>query len=633
MRTRSLPRPLLIAGAGTLALVAAAAPALAIDGSWEAIGGISGGANGVEAIAVTGDAVYVGGDFTTATNGSTPITVNGIAKWDPSTRQWSALAGGINSKGPSDTVKSIVVDASGNVWAGGLFSNMNGVARTSNLAKWNGTQWVGFASANDVPSAGVYGLALDGSTLYVAGNFSLTTSVGQYAAAYDVGTGTWRQSGSNSPQYFGLNALTGNGLDATSRGVAADGQGGAFFVGGFTCGRTSWNTCGIANTSKVARWTGSTWAGTAAGAVASGTPLAVTRFGTRMLIAGGDNYVRQWDGSTWSNVGSWSVFSAATGITASATTAFVVGQVGGGAQGTRGIAAWDGGAWSGLNGGVYSGSAGSPSAGVASAVAVAGRNVYVGGSFAGFCNQSACTSGTASEGFARWVLPATAPAAPTGVSATAGVGQVTVTWTPPTDDGGEPVTGYTVTASPGGATCTTTGATTCTVTGLTPGATYTFTVTATNSIGVSPASSASGAVTPTAAGQAAFPTPPPSPTPVPTPSSAFTIREVDGGAGGGLATTVSVPGPGALTTAGTRPDPTTAAPGDSVAACVGGRRVGRAGTYTVRCALNASTRLELTRRPVRVRLRIGYRPTGGVRATATRYVVVPRTRVRVPVAG
>ena len=55
-------------------------------------------------------------------------------------------------------------------------------------------------------------------------------------------------------------------------------------------------------------------------------------------------------------------------------------------------------------------------------------------------------------------------------------------WTA-TAGNGSPVTGYTVTATPGGKTCTTTDALTCTVDGLTNGTAYTFTVTATNSVG------------------------------------------------------------------------------------------------------------------------------------------------------
>ena len=72
-----------------------------------------------------------------------------------------------------------------------------------------------------------------------------------------------------------------------------------------------------------------------------------------------------------------------------------------------------------------------------------------------------------------------------------------MTWTKP-DDGGSTITGYTVTSSPGGQTCTTSDADalTCDVTGLTNGTAYTFTVTATNAVGTSAASSASNSVTP-----------------------------------------------------------------------------------------------------------------------------------------
>ncbi|MEQ8842221.1 MAG: S8 family serine peptidase [Acidimicrobiales bacterium] len=91
-------------------------------------------------------------------------------------------------------------------------------------------------------------------------------------------------------------------------------------------------------------------------------------------------------------------------------------------------------------------------------------------------------------------LVATAPGAPTAVTADRTTTSATVSWTAPADDGGDPDLTYTVTGSPGGSCTATAPATSCVVNGLINWVTYSFTVTARNSAGVSASSGPSTAV-------------------------------------------------------------------------------------------------------------------------------------------
>ncbi|MEI7746688.1 MAG: fibronectin type III domain-containing protein, partial [Actinomycetota bacterium] len=98
------------------------------------------------------------------------------------------------------------------------------------------------------------------------------------------------------------------------------------------------------------------------------------------------------------------------------------------------------------------------------------------------------------------LTPYSVPGTVSQVTAVAGIDQAVVSWLPPTSDGGKPITKYTVTASPGGASCSYTVVTpevdSCTVTGLTSGVSYVFTAKATNPAGTNYAGSASNAVVP-----------------------------------------------------------------------------------------------------------------------------------------
>ncbi|MDX8031923.1 RHS repeat-associated core domain-containing protein [Lentzea sp. BCCO 10_0856] len=132
----------------------------------------------------------------------------------------------------------------------------------------------------------------------------------------------------------------------------------------------------------------------------------------------------------------------------------------------------------------------------------AGRLTGIGTARVPSQQQTVAPQATASTG---------APSEPREVSAQPGAGLAVVSWKQPASSGGSAISGYVVTAQPGGKTVAATpGATSAVVTGLDPGTAYTFTVTAQNQ-------SASGA--------ASAPTAPVTPLPVPQdPVSGFQLE-------------------------------------------------------------------------------------------------------------
>lgn len=104
-------------------------------------------------------------------------------------------------------------------------------------------------------------------------------------------------------------------------------------------------------------------------------------------------------------------------------------------------------------------------------------------------------------------IAATTAAAPTQVVASVSGQTVSISWTAPTQTGGEAVTGYRVYT--GSTQVCTTSATSCVATGLQPSTSYTFTVRAVNAVGEGAASSASNAITTPSTPGGSVVTPPP----------------------------------------------------------------------------------------------------------------------------
>jgi hypothetical protein len=146
--------------------------------SWSALG--SGVDGMVDALAVSGSTLYAGGWFETA--GGSPA--NHVAKWNGSS--WSALGTGVDVgwvPPPHSHVDALAVSGS-ELYVGGLFT-MAGGSPANYVAKWNGSSWSALGSGvNDW----VLALAVSGSDLYVCGFF--TTAGGKksdYLARATVG--------------------------------------------------------------------------------------------------------------------------------------------------------------------------------------------------------------------------------------------------------------------------------------------------------------------------------------------------------------------------------------------------------------------------------------------------------------
>jgi hypothetical protein len=199
-------------------------------GAWHALGsGLSqsgyAGVPSVQAIAVSGGYVYVGGAF----SGAGTIQALNVARWDGAT--WEALGNGFNG-----SVRALTF-MNGNLYAAGSFDS-SGTTPLKHVAMWNGSAWQAVGSGMN---GAVYTLAANGTTLYAGGVFSQagTTPVNSIASWNGI---RWDSLGSGITLGAGIgivNCLTANGSD--------------IFAGGF------FYAAGGKSANNVAKWDGLKW--------------------------------------------------------------------------------------------------------------------------------------------------------------------------------------------------------------------------------------------------------------------------------------------------------------------------------------------------------------------------------------
>ncbi len=256
------------------------------DGTnWSSLGGSTNAPGGytVNALALSGSNIYVGGDFLTA--GTVPA--NYIAVFNTSTSTWSSLGTG-TTNGVDNGVDAIAVLGT-DIYAGGYFTNAGGNP-ADHIAMWDGTKWNTLGTTpNDGVDGDVFALALFGSKLYVGGKFTHAGgSPASYAAEWN-GT-AW--------------STIGTGVDSNVYAIAP-GTGEVYFGGNFT-------HAGGSSANYIASWNGATWS--ALGAPTNGVDRIVyalaaygdTLFaGGAFLHAGGSpaNYLAKWNTHDWTVLG------------------------------------------------------------------------------------------------------------------------------------------------------------------------------------------------------------------------------------------------------------------------------------------------------------------------------------------
>ncbi|WP_170131513.1 cell wall-binding repeat-containing protein [Quadrisphaera granulorum] len=397
--------------------------------------------------------------------------------------QGAATAGVAATSSPLNTPSGVAVDSAGNVYIADTNNHrINKVDHSTGQLSFvagDGTQGAATAgvAATTSPLNSPQGVAVDS-----AGNVYIADPSNNRVSKVDASTGQLSfvaGTGTAGIATAGV-AATSSPLSAPA-GVAVDSAGNVYIA-----------DSGNNRVSKVDASTGqlSFVAGTGTGGAPTAGPATSSRLNYPYGVgvgAAGKLYIADTFNNRIEKVtlptGTLPTITSTAPSTATAGAAFSATLVASGTPSTWSVSAGSLPSWLSLNSstGVLSGTASSTP-----------------GAVPAFTVRATNTAGYDEQTINLTINALTAPGAPSAVTAVAGVASAAVSWAAPGSNGGSAITGYTVTAAPGGATCAAATVAGCSVTGLTPGTAYTFTVTATNLIGTGLPSAASTSVTPTA---------------------------------------------------------------------------------------------------------------------------------------
>lgn len=313
----------------------------------------------VNALAIYGGQLYVGGDFNAVGSDTRPLgsvggvepaePTSGLVRWDGS--RWVSVGGGMRAV-------DVLLVVGNDLYAAGSFTNAGGISEADKIARWNGLTWSALGSGID--NGSVFALAAVGSDLYVGGSF--TNAAGFYDGDYLL---RW-----NGLQW----SPVGGGLNNEVRALAA--YDGKLVIGGmFT------NAGGMSDADRIAVWDGGSWSAIGGGLLdtvrsflVSGSDLFV---GGDFTNAGGlpsGNGIVRWDGSAWNALGS-GVSGSVRSLAFHSSLLYVGGSFSnaGGLDPADRLATWNGSAWAAV---------GSPTSGRVNTLLSTASGLVAGGSFA-----------------------------------------------------------------------------------------------------------------------------------------------------------------------------------------------------------------------------------------------------------